>query len=96
MAILSTVTGRPWRPNVFSTKVSLWLSEHPTMEGCTYHGLRHTAAAHLAEAGALPHEIQVVTGHRNLSTVARYTHGLDQRAAAEEAVRKLTKRRVTR
>jgi integrase len=96
LTILSTVTGRPWKPNVFYTKVSLWLSQHPAMEGCTFHGLRHTQAARLAEAGSTALEIQAVTGHRNLTTVARYTRGVDQRAAAEVAVRKLTKRRVTR
>ena len=96
LTILSTPRGLQWRRGVFYSKTSLWLSAHPALAGCTMHGLRHTTASRLAEAGATAAEIQAVTGHRNLSTVARYTRGVDQRAAAEAAVRKLTTRPVTR
>jgi integrase len=96
LTILSTPRGLPWKRGVFYSKTSLWLSGHLALAGCTMHGLRHTTASRLAEAGATAVEIQAVTGHRNLSTVARYTRGVDQRAAAEAAVRKLTTRPVTR
>jgi integrase len=49
------------------------------------HGLRHAAATRLAEAGASPHQIAAITGHKSLTEVARYTKTADQIRMAKEA-----------
>lgn len=45
---------------------------------CTPHGLRKAIARRMAEAGAAPHVIGAVTGHKTLSEVQRYTEAADR------------------
>ncbi len=51
----------------------LYRKQFPAPEYPTFHQIRHAAATRLAELGATPHEIQGVTGHRDLGSVTRYT-----------------------
>lgn len=54
-----------------------------------FHGLRHTSATALADAGASSHEIMAITGHRTEQMVQVYTKNADQRRRANSAIRKL-------
>jgi integrase len=56
---------------------------------CVLHGLRKAAARRLAEAGATPHQIAAVTGHRSLEEIERYTKMAAQRGLAAAAIRKI-------
>jgi integrase len=56
---------------------------------CVLHGLRKAAARRLAEAGATPHQIAAVTGHRSLAEIERYTKMVAQRGLASAAIRKI-------
>jgi integrase len=59
------------------------------LDGLTYHGLRYTAAAKLAEAGCDVRQIAAITGHRSLAMLQKYTRGADQKRLAGAAIRKL-------
>lgn len=58
-------------------------------QGLVFHGLRATAAAHLAEAGCSTHEIAAITGHRTLAMVQKYSQGAEQKRRATAAIIKL-------
>lgn len=51
-----------------------------------FHGLRHTAATRLAEAGCSVFQIAAVTGHKDLHTVRRYTKRAEQKKLADSAM----------
>lgn len=55
--------------------------------GYTIHGLRHSTAAALAEAGCTDAQIAAVTGHKSLRMVAKYRAGAAQKRLAKEAMR---------
>ncbi len=57
--------------------------------GLTFHGLRYTAAARLAEAGCSLKEIASITGHRSLGMLAKYSRDADQKRLAGAAILRL-------
>ncbi len=59
------------------------------LDGLTFHGLRYTAAAKLAEAGCDVRQIAAITGHRSLAMLQKYTRGADQKRLASAAILKL-------
>lgn len=59
--------------------------------GLTFHGLRHTAATMLAEAGCDDRDIMAVTGHKTVASVQRYTQEADQNRRSVTAVTRLEK-----
>lgn len=54
-----------------------------------FHGLRHTAATRLAEAGCTDREIMSILGHRTASMVTRYTAGAEQKRLSRSAIGKV-------
>lgn len=58
-------------------------------EGLTFHGLRHTVATRLADAGADAETIRAITGHADAGMTRRYTRTADQRRRAIKAMEML-------
>jgi len=58
----------------------------------TFHGLRHTVATRLADAGADDRTIAAITGHRQLVMVQRYTQTADRKRRAEAGMALLERR----
>lgn len=84
--ILFTQYKAPFTPDGFR---SSWQRERDRLGiTATWHGLRKTAAAALAEAGATVHEIAAITGHKSLREIERYTKEADQLRRAESAILK--------
>ena len=59
------------------------------LDGLTFHGLRHTAATKLAEAGCSDMEIAAITGHKSPAMVRRYTDKANQGRLAKAAIKRL-------
>lgn len=80
--------GRPLTGNGFRT---LFQRQRAAagVSGITFHGLRHTAAQALAEAGCSEAEIRAVLGHRTSQMASHYTRRADQARLAGAAVERL-------
>lgn len=90
VTILTNADGKPWASsNVLGSAFSAACRKHPELDGLTFHGLRKTAAAKLAEAGCTPHEIQAITGHQSLAMLQHYTKEAGQRQRSTAAILKL-------
>ena len=90
VTILTNSDGKPWAQSaVLGTAFSTVCRRYPELDGLTFHGLRKTAAAKLAEAGCTPHEIQAITGHKSLAMLQHYTKEAGQRQRSSAAITKL-------
>lgn len=96
---LQTVQGKPRSPNGLGNLMRQWCDAVQDEDGnsllpdCTSHGLRKACARRLAEAGATPHEIMAVTGHKTLSEVERYTSKVSRASLADSAFQREISRR---
>ena len=88
IVILTTSTGRPWTAPNLSHQFSKAVKA-AGLSGLVFHGLRHTAAVKLAEAGCSALEIQAITGHRGLEMVETYTRQANQERLAGKAIKRL-------
>lgn len=57
--------------------------------GLTFHGLRHTAATLLAEAGCDAKDIQAITGHKTLAMAEHYARRANLKKRAAVAIERL-------
>lgn len=92
--ILTTKTGRAFHPRVFSRDFFEARKRAGLPDGLSFHGLRHTAAARLAELGAGAPEIQAITGHRSLKLIEHYIRQASQEVQADRAIARLPGRKV--
>ena len=84
--VLCRANGEPYTQPQLSVTFKDALRRMEMPEGATLYGLRATSADALANAGASPHMIASMTGHRPLSMVQHYTRGHDQRRLADASV----------
>ena len=90
VCILTTKTGRIWTESHFRNSFHAAVVDCG-MGGLTFHGLRHSRGAALAEAGCTEKEIMAVMGHQSAAMATHYTEGADQRRLAESAIAKLAR-----
>lgn len=90
------VAGRRGRPltgsgfaSMFFKMIRKLTDEGKVAPGLSFHGLRHTAATMLADAGCDTRDIMAVTGHKTEAMVQHYTKAANQRTRADRAIKKL-------
>lgn len=88
---LATAYGKSRSPDGLGNMMREWCDKAGLSE-CSAHGLRKACARRLAEAGATPHEIMAVTGHKTLTEVQRYTESAMREGLADSAHAKLLSR----
>ena len=86
--ILTTAKGKPFRDSSFRHRFGKVVKD-AGLVGLSFHGLRYTAAARLAEAGCSLKEIASITGHRSLAMLEKYSRSADQRRLAGAAILRL-------
>jgi site-specific recombinase XerD len=85
LVFLTTAYGKPFSIKGFQQWFAARAKLATGNPKCTAHGLRKACAVRLAEAGATPHQIQAITGHKSLSEVQLYTAARDQARLAQSA-----------
>ncbi len=83
--VLTTATGKPFTDSNFRHHLGKAMKA-AGLVGMTYHGLRYTAAARLAEAGCSLKEIASITGHRSLGMIEKYSRAADQKRLSGAAI----------
>lgn len=89
MVLLVNENGTAFDPIYFGAWFAEAIDEAGLEEACVLHGLRHSAASDLAEAGCSEAEIKSILGHKTGRMVARYTRGARQKQLAKAAILKL-------
>lgn len=94
--IVTGTRGQPFTSSgfraVFFKLVRQLKADRKVGEGLTFHGLRHTVATRLAEAGCDDATIASITGHRTAAMVRRYTETASNKKRASAAIRKLERK----
>jgi integrase len=93
LTLLTRPDGKPWREDHFNHQFAKAVKA-AGLTGLSFHGLRKTASAWLAEAGATDAEIDSVLGHVDPKMTRLYRRQADQRTGAAAAMEKLAVRRI--
>lgn len=83
--LIADKDGRPVTPDQLSKRMRAHL-DGIGLIGCHLHGLRHTTATELFEAGNDPQRVAAVLGHKTLQMVERYTKTANRTRLAESAI----------
>jgi integrase len=85
LTLIADKDGRPVSPDQLSKRMRAHL-DGIGLTGRHFHGLRHTAATELFEAGNDPQRVAAVLGHKTLQMVERYTKTANRTKLAEAAI----------
>ena len=86
LLFVTDANGRPFSADRLRKQFVDVRSAAELRDDLQFRGLRNTAANRLAEAGATPHQIQAITGHKTLSMVEKYTRNADQDRLGRQAI----------
>lgn len=89
VTICTRADGHSWKIDHFKHTFTAKRRKLGLAEDLHFHGLRHSAASRLAEAGASDAEIQSVTGHKTRAMVVHYSAGARQKELAKNAIERL-------
>lgn len=87
--MLTSRSGRQFHDRVFSRDFRDARIAAGLPDGLSFHGLRHTAAVKLAEAGCTAPEIMAITGHKSLKVAEHYIRQASQERLADRAISRL-------
>ena len=87
LTLIVTEWGRPFTPTGFGNAMRDWFDQ-ANLRHCSAHSLRKATPTLMAEAGATPHELMAITGHKTLEEVERYTRKANRRTLADSAMAK--------
>lgn len=92
LAFLMTELGAPFKsPTAFYNWFVDCAAKAGLPKGLSPHGLRKATVCRLLEAGATPHQVMSITGHKSLAEIERYAAQVNQPRLAAAAVVKLGK-----
>jgi integrase len=94
VTICARADGHSWKIDHFKHAFAAKRRALGLPDDLHFHGLRHSAASRMAEAGASDAQIQGVTGHKTRAMVELYTAGARQKALASSAISMLPKGRI--
>ena len=94
ITICTRPDGQPWSIHHFKHRLAAVRDDLGLSKGVVFHGLRHSAASRLAEAGCTDAEIQAITGHKTRAMIGKYTAGARQKTLAKSAIARLPTARI--
>jgi integrase len=93
VTICARSDGHSWKVDHFAKAFAKARRDLSLPADLQFHGLRHTAASRLAEAGASDAQVQAITGHETRAMVEHYTAGAKQKKLARDGMAKLPRAR---
>lgn len=94
MTICIRKDGHSWKIDHFAKIYAKTRTKLGLASDVHFHGLRHSSASRMAEAGASDAEVQAITGHKTRAMVELYTAGAKQKKLAKGATSHLPRKRI--